>query len=625
MIDLSEVGAHVAFPAGQDATARFGVYLPGITFDKGYRVKVKVIHEIDQFRRQVPPREIDLNWHAGSPLDLWDATLPLSATAGGGDHFGQPGRYLYRFELGGRLSPLTFRDPFARESGLGTLAAFRVEPGRPPFGWTDGAFRVPEVDRMVVYELNVGEFNQDFAGVVAQLDYLLGLGVTVLELMPVTDVKEQVEWGYTPLGYYTPDDRYGGPDGLRTLVDACHASGIAVILDAVYAHAHPEFAYNRVYDVTGEPNPMMGTFAGEYFPDRPGTDFRKEFTRDYFRTANACWLQDYHVDGFRYDYVPGTYDGPVGDGYARLVFDTYRMSQGVPRFDAGGPQSRSRIIQCGEHLDDPRGILRDTYSAAVWQDGLLNAAESAAKGGSLTALAHQLDPELIGFPRAFTNPATGESLPVAPFQYLESHDHSRFITRIAPGETEVDLLELPLGDRNQLFRMQPYVIALYTAKGIPMLWAGQEFGENWNVPKSGSARILFARPLHWEYFYDPPGKALVRLHRIMGRLRRELRCLDSRGSFYYFDEHSHRERGVIAFHRHADAAGGAPQQDVLVLINTWNDPATVSLPWPRAGTWQELIDGAGALQPSVVVGALGDLVEVTVPSNYGAVYLWSEA
>jgi len=136
--------------------------------------------------------------------------------------------------------------------------------------------------------------------------------------------------GETPRGYpayYNPDDRYGGPDGLKTLVDACHARGIAVVLDAVYAHAHPEFAYNLVYDVTGEPNPMMGVFAGEFF-NHPGTDYRKEFTRDYFRTANSCWLQEYHVDGFRYDYVPGMYDGPLGDGYARLVFDTYRLSQG---------------------------------------------------------------------------------------------------------------------------------------------------------------------------------------------------------------------------------------------------------------------------------------------------------
>ena len=66
---------------------------------------------------------------------------------------------------------------------------------------------------MVVYELNVREFNRDFQGVIDQLDYLHGLGVNVLELMPITNVKEDVEWGYTPLGYFAPDDRLGGPTG----------------------------------------------------------------------------------------------------------------------------------------------------------------------------------------------------------------------------------------------------------------------------------------------------------------------------------------------------------------------------------------------------------------------------
>ena len=76
--------------------------------------------------------------------------------------------------------------------------------------------------------------------------------------MPFTNVKEDVEWGYTPLAYFAADERYGGSLGLKRLVNACHQKGIAVILDAVYAHAHPEFAYNIVYDASGEDNPMMG-------------------------------------------------------------------------------------------------------------------------------------------------------------------------------------------------------------------------------------------------------------------------------------------------------------------------------------------------------------------------------
>jgi 1,4-alpha-glucan branching enzyme len=85
--------------------------------------------------------------------------------------------------------------------------------------------------------LIVREFNRDFQGVVVQLDYLLDLGINTLELMPVTNVREDVEWGYTPLGYFALDERLGGGTGLKQLVDACHGRGIAVIVDAVYAHA----------------------------------------------------------------------------------------------------------------------------------------------------------------------------------------------------------------------------------------------------------------------------------------------------------------------------------------------------------------------------------------------------
>jgi len=233
-------------------------------------------------------------------------------------------------------------------------------------------------------------------------------------------------------------------------VNACHAKGIAVILDAVYAHAHPEFPYNLVYEATGEPNPMMGYFQGEFF-SRPGMDYGKSFTRDYVLAVNRHWLDEYHLDGFRYDYVPGFYDGPMGAGYARLVYDTYGLSQGTPRFL--GPGNRSLIIQCAEHLPDPQGILAQTYSNTCWQNGLLDRAIEVAWGGSFAGFAHQLDPEFIGYPAEYRNP-NGDTHPVAPFQYLETHDHSRLISRIAPGNVR-DLLDQPYGDRGRFYRLQP--------------------------------------------------------------------------------------------------------------------------------------------------------------------------
>lgn len=622
-IDLAEVGA----TATQDAEGRWqvyiGVYLPGVTYSKGYRVQVRVIHERDQFVREIEPEVFDLFWHDDSALDLWDVTVDL--TAGGAGHFGQEGRYLYRFQLLRGAAPVTtwFADPFGRAAGAGSLSAFTADSGAQPFAWSDGGFRVPEVDELVVYELHVGEFNQTFAGVAAQLDYLVGLGVNALELMPVSNVKEDVEWGYTPLSYFAPDDRYGGPDDLKRLVDACHERGIAVVLDAVYAHAHPEFPYNLVYAASGEPNPMMGPFAGEFFPQRVGTDYRKEFTRDYFLTVNRYWLEEYHVDGFRYDYVPGMLDGATGDGYANLVFRTYRHSQQFgrfPRFEAGG--GRSLIIQCAEHLPDARGILRTTYSNTCWQNGLFDEAGGQVHSRSVTvSFAHQLDPELIGYPGEFHNPATGEVLPVAPFQYIESHDHSRFITRFGLEQFR-DLLELPYGDRNNFFKTQPYVIALYTAKGIPMLWHGQEFAENWSLP-GGTAlgRTLYSRPLHWEYFYDQRGKALVRLYRILGTLRRRHRALRSRGYFFYYDDPLHRRDGILAYRRDAAATETEPAESLVVILNFTDADVEAWIPWPIAGRWEEQIDQADNPQLPVHSAHNDHWLPVRVPSNYGSVYL----
>lgn len=365
-INLDDVGAAAAKDGAGHWRVHFGTYLPGITFDQGYRVQVRVIHERDQFTRGIEPRAFDLFWHNGSALDLWDTTVDLTANAAG--NFGQDGTYLYRFQLlrGAHVVTVWFSDPFGRATGRGTLSAFTIDSNAQPFAWSDGEFLVPEVDDLVVYEMHVGEFNDTFGGVVAQLGYLTSLRVNALELMPVTTVKEDVEWGYTPLSYFAPDDRYGGPTEMKRLVNACHQQGIAVVLDSVYAHAHPEFAYNLVYETSGEPNPMMGRFAEEFF-SRPGMDYTKEFTRDYFFTANRYWMEEYHIDGFRYDYVPGMLDGPAGNGYANLVFRTYRHAQEFalfPRFDTG--EGRSRIIQCAEHLPDARGILRTTYSNTCW-------------------------------------------------------------------------------------------------------------------------------------------------------------------------------------------------------------------------------------------------------------------
>lgn len=588
---------------------------------------VRIIHKDDRFDPGVPPQDFDLDWDSTHPLDLWTKTLPIAAVAG--THFGSEGVYLYRFQLyftppGGsrQLVTLWFTDPFARATDIGRLSAFTLAKSPTAFPWTDAAYKTPQLDDLVVYELQVEEFNDTFDGVVERLDYLHGLGINCLELMPVTSVKLDFDWGYGPLHYFAPNARFGGSDGLKRLVNACHAAGIAVILDVVYQHVDSAFAYKLVYDnVNSQPaaprlaNPMIGSDG----PFGPQSDFCKPFAQDYFASSNRMWLDDYHVDGFRYDEVTDLYTGPTDTAYAKLAYDTYQYSLGIPRFQQG-PSGYRRIIQCAESLSKSRDVLGNTYTNCAWQDDLLNKSEDMVRWHYAdTNFAHLLDPRFSGYPDTKTvNNAAGApvDMPIAPFQYLETHDHSQLIVFAG---TQSDGFSPP-GDRRRFYKLQPFAIALYTLQGVPMLWQGQEFADYYHLPGSGSARIGLRRDTHWEFFYDEFGSPLVRLYRRLGALRRTCRALRSRESFFY-NLQSLQATEIIAYHRHAAATPTSSEQFVMVLLNFADSSATITLPFPKAGTWKEMID-ADLRFRTLANPADGASQSVEVPSNYGCAFLW---
>jgi maltooligosyltrehalose trehalohydrolase len=628
MIDLTLVGA-TARSVGGGFQIQFGLYLPGIRATDQFEVVVRIIHRDDRFDPTVAPQDHNLNWNAGSAYDLWSATIPVAPVAG--THYGTPGLYLYRFQLwwtplGGLRQLITrwFTDPFAKATDIGSLAAVEVPAPAATFQWNDGAFKTPELDDLIVYELHVEQFNDTFQGVIDRLVYLKSLGVNCIELMPVTSPKLDFDWGYGPLHYFSPSAHFGGAAGLKRLVDAAHAAGMAVILDVVYQHVDPGFAYAQVYsDVQsthGTPptaNPMIGNSG--WFGPQP--DYSRPFTQEYFALANRYWIDEYHVDGFRYDEVTDLYQGPTDTGYAKLAYDTYRYSLSVFRFQRD-PNSYSRIIQCAEALWIATVVLRQTYTNAVWQNDLLSQAEGIAAGSAASAdLAHTLDPFFGGrYPDTKTvvnaagNPV---EMPVAPFQYLNSHDHS-FLS-VFTGTTGSGVI--PPGDRSQFWRIQPLVIALYTCQGIPMLWEGEEFNEDFHLPDDGSARVNLRRDTHWEYFYDNYGVPLVRLYRRLGTLRRSVAALRSRQSFYYWQQ-SLQGTQLLAYHRRAPASGASPESYAMVLLNFGSSAATLTVPFPSAGLWTERLDeDVRAVPWTINVVNAGDVQAITVPSNYGCVFI----
>jgi 1,4-alpha-glucan branching enzyme len=629
MINPAEVGAFPALDASGHFNVQFGVYLPGLRDTDGFAVIVRVIHSKDRFLPGITPQDFSLQHEPGSALDLWTRNVPITPVAG--TNFGNEGDYLYRYQLqwtpaGQPTKVVTkwFVDPFARATDIGELSAFTLTRTPTAFAWTDAGYKTAELNDLIVYELHTEQFNDTFDGVIDRLDYLQGLGVNCLELMPVMSHKLDFDWGYGPLHYFSPSAHFGGADGLKRLVNTCHARGMAVILDVVYQHVDPLFPYNLVYEnvaQAGGAPAVASRMIGAMGDFGPKCDFSQTFTQQYFQASNQMWLTEYHVDGFRYDEVTDYYFSPTDTAYAKLAYDTYNFSVGINRFLH--PGSYSRIIQCAEALSRARDVLNNTYTNAAWQDDLLNKSENMIQSSSADQdFAHLLDVSFAGYPLTKTvvddkgNPV---DMPVAPFQYLESHDHSQLIVFTGTDSTD----PLSTGNRNNFYRLQPFAIALYTAQGIPMLWEGQEFADDYQLPPAGDARIGLRRDMHWEYFYDDPGSALIRLYRRLGTLRRNSRALRSRDSFFYFQQ-SLQGTAILAYHRHAPAEAGHAEEYAMVLLNFGDNSGSIAVPFPKAGTWREMIDDGDA-RPShfdITVASDGDTPPaIIVPSHYGFVFV----
>jgi len=207
--------------------------------------------------------------------------------------------YYYEIDQGRRRP-----DPVSRFQPHGVHDASRiVDPDS--FVWTDRDWKGLRLEDLITYELHTGTFTLEgtFAGVIDRLPYLRELGITALELMPVAAFPGSRNWGYDGVCLYAPHVAYGGPTGLKQLVDACHRAGVAVVLDVVYNHLGPE-----------------GNYLGEYAPfftdryrspwgeainfDGPNSDGVRRFFID-----NALyWLSEYHIDGLRLDAIHGIFD-----------------------------------------------------------------------------------------------------------------------------------------------------------------------------------------------------------------------------------------------------------------------------------------------------------------------------
>jgi maltooligosyltrehalose trehalohydrolase len=201
---------------------------------------------------------------------------------------------------GGRERP----DPVSRSQPHGVHGPSRVvDP--TSFRWSDQAWSGIPLKDFIIYELHIGTFTPEgtFESAIPRLGYLHDLGITAVEIMPVAEFPGNRNWGYDGASLYPPQSSYGGPAGLKTLVDACHQHGLAVVMDVVYNHLGPEGNYLPEYapcftDAYHTPWGKAINFDG------PQSDGVRRWVID-----NALyWLTEYHVDALRLDAIHGIYD-----------------------------------------------------------------------------------------------------------------------------------------------------------------------------------------------------------------------------------------------------------------------------------------------------------------------------
>ena len=274
----------------------------------------------------------------------------------------------YRFALDGG-APLP--DPRSLFQPRGVHGPSRVVD-HGAFRWTDQQWRAGPLSAAVIYELHLGTFTPDgtFDAAIERLDYLVDLGITHVELMPVVEFPGLRGWGYDGVDLYAPHHGYGGPDGLKRLVNACHARGLAVLLDVVYNHLGPDGNY-------------LASF-GPYFTDRYHTPWGEAVNLDgadsdevrrFFCDNALMWLRDYRIDGLRIDAVHALFDQSATPFLEQLAGEVEALGAGLGR----------RLVLIAESdLNDPRIVRPASVGGhgldAAWNEDFHHALHAVLTG-----------------------------------------------------------------------------------------------------------------------------------------------------------------------------------------------------------------------------------------------------
>ncbi|HET9764185.1 MAG TPA: alpha-amylase family glycosyl hydrolase [Casimicrobiaceae bacterium] len=517
----------------------------------------------------------------------------------------------YMFYVVGEGGEGPKRDPFARE--LETPFPGMCIVRSPDFPWHETGYRTPRFEDFLIYQLHVGTFytpnlprkGGTFLDVACKLPYFAELGITALQLLPIQEFETRFSLGYNGTDYFSPEMDYGVADAdlptylaaldalldarqlrryalddlrgemaqLKALVDLCHVHGIAVLFDVVYNHAGGDFGDESLYFFDRQ-STAGGNRNSLYFTDKGHAgglvfDFGKPEVHDFLIENAKFFLEEYRVDGFRYDQVSVIdHDGaPDGWSFCQDLTSTLRFERPSALQKAEYWAVNPYVVRSPPEgagfdtslTDGLRIALRDVIAAASVPDD---------RPLAMTALARSLWPD--GFAEAWRF-----------VQGPENHD-----IVYAGREPRVARLADPSNPRSWYGRSRSRVATAIslTAPGIPMLFMGQEFLEDkqWSDNFELHADLL----LYWAGL-DRGDKQMLdhlRFVRELISLRKRTPALRGQG---FRVVHVHDENRVLAFQRWVEGEG----RDVLVVAHLAPfNRFGYRIGFPGGGEWREIFN-----------------------------------
>lgn len=462
-----------------------------------------------------------------------------------------------------------------------------LEPGQEDFNFSD--FTPPERSEMVIYELLLRDFleKNSYQTLTDTLDYLDRLGVNAIELMPVSNYGGNESWGYNPNFHLALDKAYGPPEDLKQFVEAAHQRGIAVLLDVVYNHATDQSPLVQMYGTSDE-NPWLNVPASSPFSVFNQLNHGNPFVRYYIDRANTYWLEEFNVDGFRFDLSKGFISGQPNEP------NEYQ------------PQRIDNLQRIADHIwdnVDPEAYVILEHFGVPQEEQDLSAYRADETGGMM--LWNNMNEPYSQVSMGFTEDSDlrntyyeNRNLNNPNYvTYMESHDEQWLMRRnklFGNSDDGYDVQDL----ETALNRQKLAGALFFTVPGPRMMWQFGELGYGWGSDEclkpggagngdcaSGAPGRTAPKPIRWDYRDPEQSPDRVRLYKTWSAL------LQLRGSHEVFTS---PETEVDL------DGGGNPQRrielrhesmDAVVVGNMGVTRTEVAPKFPSTGAWYDYFTG----------------------------------